>query len=75
MRTHTDSQFDVIPSVAQAVQERDRNQCFITGTSLQGDADLVRMLPPTFYHLVGPIFSVFTQTVQLFVVPLSAAQG
>ncbi|PBK90932.1 hypothetical protein ARMGADRAFT_283462 [Armillaria gallica] len=75
MRTHTNSQFDVIPSVAQAVQERDRNQCFITGTLLPGDTDLVWMFPPTFYHLAGPTFSVFTQTVQIFVVSLSAAQG
>ncbi|PBK60699.1 hypothetical protein ARMSODRAFT_1090151 [Armillaria solidipes] len=37
--------FDVVPSVAQAVQERDRNRCFITGTSLQGDTDLC-LYPP-----------------------------
>ncbi|KAK0435268.1 hypothetical protein EV421DRAFT_1740323 [Armillaria borealis] len=34
-----------------SVQERNRNQCFITGTSLQGDTDLW-MFPPAFYRMV-----------------------
>ncbi|KAK0193136.1 hypothetical protein F5146DRAFT_1000230 [Armillaria mellea] len=66
--------YAIIP-MANAVQERDRNQCFVTGASLQGDTDLVCMFPPFFWrlYLCSPLRGSGKRTPEFFETASNAA--
>ncbi|KAK0193113.1 hypothetical protein F5146DRAFT_1223119 [Armillaria mellea] len=55
-QTHCDPEtiFDIVPNVAQAVMERDRHQCFITGSD--ANTELVWIFTPYYARIVGHSF-------------------